>query len=290
MYAIKTVFVIRWYILEQRFNSVVYLPKILSMRNLVLFLFVSLLSITTNAALSDWGPTGHRVVGAIASEYLKPEVKLLIEEILDGDSLALVSTYADEIKSDSRYREFSPWHYVNFPFDSTYEEHPKSEKGDIIQGIAKCQEVLKDTKASKDDKAFYLKLLVHFIGDLHQPLHVGMAKDRGGNDFQVRWFDEGVNLHHVWDERIIEKFGMSYTELALNKKKLSPEEIQEIQKGTTIDWMNESRTLCLDVYEHTEVGEKLWYPYMYRYAHTVRDQLQKGGIRLAVLLNELFSE
>ena len=109
---------------------------------------------------SEWGPTGHRVVGAVASEYLNPDVKMIISELLDGASLALVSTYADEIKSDDRYRQFSPWHYVNFPFDATYENHPKSEKGDIILGIQKCTDVLKDKKASKEDKTFYLKLLV----------------------------------------------------------------------------------------------------------------------------------
>ena len=260
------------------------------MRNLV-FLFVFLLNYvpSISASLEDWGPTGHRVVGAIATEYLKPEVKTIIEELLDGQSLALVSTYADEIKSDSRYREYSPWHYVNFPFDKTYEAHPKSEKGDIIVAIGKCISKLKDNKASKEDKAFHLKLLVHFLGDLHQPLHVGIAEDRGGNELQVRWFDEGVNLHHVWDERIIEKFGMSYSELAENRGKLSPSEIADIQSGELIDWMYESRNLCLDVYEHTSVGDKLWYPYMYRYAHTVRHQLHKGGLRLAALLNDIFS-
>ena len=255
----------------------------------ILFVFFFVNSSFIHATSSDWGPTGHRVVGAIATEYLKPEVKLIIEDLLNGKSLALVSTYADEIKSDSRYREYSPWHYVNFPFDATYEAHPKSEKGDIIVAIDKCISKLKDAKVPKEDKAFHLKLLVHFLGDLHQPLHIGIAEDRGGNELQVRWFDEGVNLHHVWDERIIHKFGMSYSELAENKEKLTPSEVADIQSGSVIDWMYESRNLCLDVYKHTEVGDKLWYPYMYRYAHTVRHQLQKGGLRLAALLNDIFS-
>ena len=92
----------------------------------------------------DWGPTGHRTVGKIAENYLTPEVAHLIDEILDGQSLALVSTFADEIRSDSRYKEFAPWHYVNFPFDSTYEDSPKSEKGDIVVAIKKCISILKN--------------------------------------------------------------------------------------------------------------------------------------------------
>ncbi len=258
------------------------------MKKSLLLIFVFLVSFIGYCA-EDWGPTGHRTVGAIAESYLSPEVKQIIDDILDGQSLALVSTFADEIKSDDRYKEFSPWHYVNFPFDSTYEKSPKSEKGDIIVAIKKCVEVLKNKEATKDDKAFYLKMLVHFMGDLHQPLHIGLADDRGGNTFQVQWFNEGVNLHWVWDEKIIEKFGMTYTELAQNTQKLSQEELDSIQKGSVEDWMYESRTLCLDVYDHTKVGEKLSYEYMYRYTHVVRNQLQKGGIRLGAMLNSIFN-
>lgn len=239
---------------------------------------------------NDWGPTGHRVVGAIAQIYLSPEAKEMINELLDGDSLALVSTYADEIKSDDRFREYYPWHYVNFPFETTYADHPKSEEGDIIRGIAKCLEVLQDGSTSKADKAFHLKLLVHFMGDLHQPLHVGLGEDRGGNDIQIEWFREPTNLHSVWDEKIILQFGMSYSELAENRKALTPSEIRDIQQGSVTDWMYDSRTLCLDVYRHTKEGDKLWYPYMYRYAHTVRHQLHKGGLRLAAILNQVFSQ
>jgi len=258
------------------------------MKKRILLAFTFLIA-TSSYAAEDWGPTGHRAVGEIAQSYLSPEVKLIIEDILDGQSLALVSTFADEIKSDERYKAFSPWHYVNFPFESTYEKSPKSEKGDIIVAIKKCVDVLKSKDASKDDKAFYLKMLVHFMGDLHQPLHVGLAEDRGGNTFQVQWFDEGVNLHWVWDEKIIEKFGMTYTELAQNTNKLSQEELDAIQKGSVEDWMYESRNLCLDVYDHTKVGDKLSYDYMYRYTHVVRNQLQKGGIRLGKMLNTIFS-
>ena len=81
-----------------------------------------------------------------------------------------------------------------FSFRSTYEKHPKSEKGDLIVGINTCIEVLKNQSASKEDKVFHLKMLIHFMGDLHQPLHVGMADDRGGNDLEVKWFNNGTNL------------------------------------------------------------------------------------------------
>ena len=100
----------------------------------------------------------------------------------------MISTYADEIKSDSAYDAFKPWHYVNFKDNETYEQSDKSPKGDLIVGIRKCKEVLSNPNASKKDKVFYLKILVHLIGDLHQPMHVGRAEDRGGNSIIVQWF------------------------------------------------------------------------------------------------------
>ncbi len=255
----------------------------------ILFLFLMLFSnVFVFGAVDDWGRTGHRAIGEIAEKHLSKKAKRQIAKLLNGQSLAFVSTYGDEIRSDDQYRKYAPWHYVNFPFDSTYDEHPKSEKGDLYVAIHKCMEVLKDENASKDKKAFHLKLLVHFVGDLHQPLHVGMADDRGGNQFQVQWFNKGTNLHRVWDEEIIDSYQMSYSELADNRAVLSETQLEAVKSGTVKDWMNESRALCIKIYDTTNKGDKLGYHYMYDYVPVVRSQLQKGGIRLAVLLNEIF--
>ncbi len=258
------------------------------MKKIVLVLLVSLFSKGLFAA-DDWGKTGHRVVGEIADAYLSKKAEKEVSKLLKGHSLAFVANYGDDIKSDRRYDSFSPWHYVNFPFGEKYETYEKSEKGDIIQAINKCISVLKNDKSPKDEKVFYLKMLVHFMGDLHQPLHIGLADDKGGNDFQVRWFSDGTNLHSVWDYKMIDSYEMSYTELAKNTDVLSKEQVEAIKKGTVLDWMYESRALCENIYGHTEIGEKLGYNYMYDYMDTLRSQLQKGGIRLAGLLNEIFS-
>ncbi len=257
--------------------------KLVRLTILSLFLLVSG---TINS--TDWGRTGHRATGDVAASHLTKKAKRQIKKLLSGKSLALISTYGDEIRSDNRYREYGPWHYVNFPFNSSYEKHPKSEKGDLVQAIYKCITVLEDDTATREDKVFHLKLLVHFIGDLHQPLHVGKADDRGGNRFQVRWFDEGTNLHTVWDTKMIESYNMSYSEIAANSRALSKAQLQQLTQGSVIDWMNESRALCEDIYANTKVGEDLGYAYMYKYVGTVRFQIQKGGIRLAKILNDIF--
>lgn len=255
--------------------------------NRILFLAFAIFLISFSAR-ADWGKTGHRVVGEIAENYLTQKSKRAIAELLDGHSLAFVSNYGDDIKSDPLMDKYKPWHYVNFPFGRKYESYPKNPEGDIIQGIETCVKVLKNPSASKMEKAFHLKLLVHFIGDLHQPLHIGIAEDRGGNRFQVQWFGSGTNLHTVWDSKMLDSYGMSYTEVAANEDKLGPKQIKEIQKGTVLDWVYDSRKLTEYIYDCTSVGDKLGYEYMYEFTDPMRKQLQKGGIRLAKMLNDIF--
>ncbi len=238
----------------------------------------------------DWGKTGHRATGQIAEAHLTKKAKRNIASLLNGQGLAMVSIFADEIKSDEKYKGYSPWHYVNFSFGKKYGEEPPSEFGDLVTGIDKCIAVLKDDASSLEDKQFYLKMLVHFIGDLHQPLHVGRGEDKGGNMIQVQWFREGTNLHRVWDSDMIDYYKMSYTELALNRDELSKEQIKDIEQGNILDWVHESQELAKKVYESANIGEKLGYQYMYYNFPIVRTQLQKGGIRLAKILNEIFDK
>lgn len=259
------------------------------MKRLLLNLLIPFFLLTSIQATSpNWGQTGHRVVGEIAQKHLSCKAKRKIKKILGGQSLAFVSTFADEIKSDKKYRTFSPWHYVNVPFGETYHDCEKSKKGDLVTGIAKCKEVIQDENASNTDKAFYLKMLVHLIGDLHQPLHNGRKEDKGGNTIQVEWFGKGTNLHRVWDSNMLDQYDMSYIELSKNTKKLSKLEIKNIQKGNVVSWVEETRLIAKKVYESAKVGEKLGYRYMYDHFGTVQEQLQKAGIRLAKELNELF--
>ncbi len=256
-----------------------YLPSLVLLLSFNAFMFGN-----TNPI---WGKTGHRVVGAIADDYLKSSTKRALKKILDQESLALVSTFADEIKSDDRYDKFKPWHYVNMPLDSDYESSEKNPEGDLVTGIAYCKSVIKDPSSSKADKAFYLKMLIHLIGDLHQPLHIGLKTDRGGNDVLVEWKSEPSNMHRVWDTDLIEDFGMSYSELAENRPYFTKQEIKNIQKGSTLDWVAETHKLTKQVYASAKAGDHLGYRYTYDHFGIVKTQLHKAGIRLAEVLNEL---
>jgi len=235
-----------------------------------------------------WGKTGHRVVGKIADSYLKNRTKRKISKLLNQESLALASTYADEIKSDKRYDKFKAWHYINMPFDSDYKQAHKNTKGDLVTGIQQCIFQIKNKNLIQEDKAFYLRLLIHLIGDLHQPLHIGRKEDHGGNKIRLKWKKKSSNLHKVWDTEMIESFGMSYSELALNSKKLSKKQIKTIEKGTVESWVKETHQLTNKIYNSVEEGENIGYRYAYDYLKIARTQLQIGGIRLAKILNELF--
>jgi len=204
--------------------------------------------------------------------------------------LALASNHSDEIKSDEKYNEYFPWHYVNFHQDKKYGEDPINEKGDLVQGIKKCIVKIRDEKSSKAEKKFFIKMLVHLVGDLHQPLHVGNGEDKGGNDIKLKWFYEDSNLHRVWDSEMIDYYKMSYSELSKNREVLTKDKIAEIEKGTLLDWTYESKTLATKVYASAEAAENLKYKYMYYNFPLVRSQLQKGGIRLAFILEQILKK
>lgn len=258
------------------------------MKNIILLLLLSTNIIFANDAL--WSKTGHRVIGEIAQQHLTKKAKRAIDKILKGQSLASVANFADEIKADSTYRKFSAWHYVNFPADKKYTEVEPSKYGDVVIGIQKCIAIIKNDSSEDQERAFYLKMLIHLLGDLHQPMHVGRLEDKGGNDIQLQWFNRGSNLHKIWDANMIDDYGMSYTELAASLPKLSKNQMKQINEGGLLDWVEESQDIANKLYESVEVGEKLYYRYSYVWWDTVESQLQKGGLRLAKVLNELFAK
>ena len=125
------------------------------MKQLIILLVISILfqqNITANGP--EWGVTGHRTIGEIAEKHLSKKAKKQIENLLHGQGLAFVSTFGDEIKSDDKYDKYYTWHFVNFPFDTKYENSKKDKNGDIVMGIEQCVKILKDPSASQEDKVF----------------------------------------------------------------------------------------------------------------------------------------
>ncbi len=235
----------------------------------------------------SWGVTGHRVVGKVAESYLSKKAKKKLAAILDNESLAEVSNWMDDIKSERSYDYAYDWHWVTIPSGQTYEQAEKNPKGDVIATVRRIIEELKKGGLEKQKEAEHVKMLVHLIGDIHQPLHVGTGEDKGGNDLKVEWFREKSNLHRVWDSDMINHKRYSYTELADIVTNVSNTQVKEWQADPLTEWAMESMELRNQVYTIPE-NKKMSYRYMYDNWSTVELRLVQAGVRLAAVLNEIY--
>lgn len=234
-----------------------------------------------------WGITGHRAIGLIAEKHLTKKAKKRIDRILNGRSLAVVSTWMDEIRSDSAYDYAETWHWVTIPTGTTYEQTEKNPTGDAIEAILRLENELKSGNLSEEKEAEALKMLVHLIGDIHQPLHVGTGEDMGGNQVKVKWFWDDTNLHSVWDTKMIESQQYSYTELAESVSHFPENMVEDWKDDPLMTWVEESKSLRGQVYDLPE-DNNLKYEYRYKNWSTVEKRLLQAGVRLAAVLNEIY--
>lgn len=233
-----------------------------------------------------WGATGHRAIGYIATQHLNKKARLAIAKLLGGQSLAMAGTWMDDIKSDSLYDHTHDWHWVTIQNGETYEQSAKNPKGDVIMTLERLIAELKSKKLTAKQQAEHIKMIVHLIGDIHQPLHVGFGTDQGGNQVKLTWFGNNSNLHRVWDTDMIDGSKLSYTELANAWPKADATRIKTLQQASVRDMAKEAMTYRKQVYAYGD--GKLGYDYNYQNFNTVLEQIQKAGIRLAGVLNQIY--
>lgn len=256
------------------------------MRFIILFFAFFL---TAHTSANRWGATGHSVVGDIAAHYLTDEAREEMNRILGHESLAIASTWMDEIRSDPAYDYTHDWHWVTIPEGMSYEETEKNSNGDIINALRTMIADLKGGGLSAKQEEEKLKMIIHLVGDIHMPLHVGTGEDRGGNSVRVEWFWEQSNLHRVWDSGMIDEYGLSYTELSTAVNHPSEAEVRQWQSDDILDWARESMELREQVYDLPEDNE-INYKYMYHNFDTVEKRLMQAGVRLAGVINEIYGE
>ncbi len=241
---------------------------------------------------SAWGPTGHRVTATIAEKYLNWRAKAAIVDILKhGESLAEAATWPDDMRSsDDRYwRETAQaFHFVTVPHGKTYKEVGAPPQGDAVTALETFKATLLDASASREDKQRALRFTVHIIADLHQPLHAGNGKDKGGNDTKVTFFDKQTNLHWVWDIGLIEREKLSYTEWSnWLSAKITDEMVAKWSSADPHVWIAESVALRDKVYPPTNV---VFWKYRFTHIESLRRRLQMSGVRIAHYLNTLFAK
>ena len=239
-----------------------------------------------------WGTQGHRICGQIADSYLTPQARKAIKEILGDESIAMASNWADFIKSDDNYRYLYNWHFVDFDKAYTLPEMQQFLAGDKnVDAYTKLNFLIGELKKkdlSKENKLLYLRMVIHIVEDVHQPLHTGHTEDKGGNDIKVKWFNNDTNLHSVWDSQLIDFQQLSYTEYATAINHTTAAQRAEWQKAPISEWLYESNQLAEKIYSDPMLKAPLSYKYNFAYLETLNSQMLKGGVRLAGVLNDIF--
>ena len=252
-----------------------------------------------------WGKTGHRVIAAVADTQLSGLARAQVEEILGlGESLDEAANWPDEMRSapgDFWQKTATPWHYVTL--NGIIYDHAPPE-GDALDALTRFSKTLQDPNANRADKQLALRFIVHLVGDLHQPLHVGKCCDRGGNDVKVTWFGKPTNLHAVWDSQLVDDEQLSFSELAAKlERHISNDDVIKWWDINPRDWISESAELRDTLYPppaKAKKGQKLKkgqsllpdlsYGYVYKFTPVMERRLSQGGVRLAAYLNWLFAQ
>jgi len=240
-----------------------------------------------------WGAEGHRIVAQIAAHELNAHAKAQVETLLGGDSMADVSTWADTIKFHRH--ETSPWHYVDIEIESRgYDAARDCPTGDcVVAQIERDERILADRSLATPVRAEALKFLIHFVGDLHQPLHCADNHDRGGNEVKVILGRHSTNLHAVWDNDVVKALGRDPDTVAAKLEgQVSSQQSAQWQRGSVADWASGSFQIARrEIYGHlngtgsTDAPIILSRDYARAQNAVVSEQLEKAGVRLASILN-----
>jgi hypothetical protein len=239
-----------------------------------------------------WGTNGHRICGQVADGYLTLKARKAIQAILGDESVAITSNWADFIKSDPAYNYLYNWHFINLEKAYTYPELQGYLKADTaVDAYTKMNFLIGELKkktTTKTNKLLYLRMLIHIVEDVHQPLHTGHLSDKGGNDVKVQWFGKDSNLHSVWDSQLIDFQQLSYTEYASMINHTTTAQRTKLQSAPISEWIYESDQIADKLYTDVKPGENLSYKYNFKYIGLLNDQMVKAGVRLAGVLNQIF--
>jgi hypothetical protein len=158
----------------------------------------------------------------------------------------------------------------------------------VVAQISRDEKILSDSRASKDAKVEALRFLIHFVGDLHQPLHAADRNDKGGNGELFRWHGKRLSLHQIWDQDVVTPLGRdSVSVAAVIDSQLTPQQKAAFARESVEDWTNESFHLAeSEIY--ARLPDRLPENYAQKESDIARQQLAKAGIRLAAILNRVF--
>ena len=235
-----------------------------------------------------WGPRGHRIVAMLAEAQLTPQARAEVEQLLalqGARHLSDIAVWADDLRDSdpALYQRTKRLHFVNFHSrDCRYDPPRDCRNGEcVVAAIENYSAILANRANPSAQRAQALAFVVHFVGDVHQPLHADYRHDAGGNDYQVRWRGRGTNLHRVWDSLMLDSTGLSAAQFT---RKLETERAPVMAGGTPVEWAEESCRIDRDdgVYPPPRFIDRA---YVERELPIAEQRLRQAGARLAALLN-----
>lgn len=256
-----------------------------------------------------WGALGHKTSAQIAWQFMDRDTRAKVNEILNGGSIADAAVWADAARGNSEWK-FTIWyHFEKAPDNYTYlqnldrQDEATRRVGGLIEALYVAEDTMKDPFASKIDKENALKFAIHFVGDIHQPLHTGRVEDNGGNKVRLRWLDFETSLHSVWDSQIIY---LAHRDLfAHNVDSLLPQQDQATVYAEFLmkkfknyrppvsaftrydDWMHESMVPRVDAYHYKDESEQV---YTDRFSDIVDERIYLAGLRIAHVARRLVNQ
>lgn len=256
----------------------------------------ALLALSFALPAHAWGPLGHRLVARLADADLTPEARAGIARLLQAEAdptLAGIANWADELRSDDPGlgKRSSRWHYVNIgDAGCVFDAARDCPRGDCVVGAIQAQAaILADPSRSDAERRQALKFVVHFVGDVHQPLHAGHADDRGGNDYQVNWRGKGSNLHSLWDSGMLNAQRLDEDAWLARLRALpAPAPVSPLPPRAPQLWAEQSCRLVATPGFYPS-GHVIGDAYVAAHLPTAETQLRLGGARLAATLNEAFA-
>lgn len=242
---------------------------------------------------SAYGAKGHRIAGEIADLYLCADARKAIQKIAPDYTLAEAGLWADRIRSVAAWDRARTWHYINVPDGMSVSGTPRLSSGDVLSAINRFERELADPTLSTAARRQAFLFLVHFIPDIHQPLHVGKRRDRGGNKVDVQVNDKLTTLHQYWDTGVLDWIQVSpatyageiakrYERMALQWQVFAPEL-----------WAVESQAFRPEVYDFGDQNPGngrviLDEAYQARAQQITEFRLAQAGFRLAGALNRIW--
>ena len=236
-----------------------------------------------------WSQKGHDTTCAIAENHLTTKTKSCLMALLDGKSLIYCSNWLDNASNTPEYAYTKTWHYKNIDEGQTFDNAPIAETGNIEIALTEQVDKLMHGGLAKADEQLALKMVIHLMGDLHQPMHLGHKSDRGGNQHMVTFFNRQCNLHELWDGILVESaHKWSHGEWCEEIDRLTIDQIKEIEQGNIHEWGSQTYEICKEVYADSPVDSKLSYSYVAKWTPVIEQQFIRGGVRLAYILNSIY--